>query len=276
MSTNKDQITIIGCGNMGGAIAKGIAAREEGATIRVFLYDRDQNKAAELSSETGYPNIDMPRIAQDSGLLVLAVKPGDFGDLAASISPNLNGQAVLSVMAGVSIKDIVSRLGKDLAVVRAMPNVGAFVQDSVTCLACNDKARNDGFLDKARHVFSGLGNVFEVNEGDMDLVTAVSGSGPAYLFYLAGSMIDSAVKNGMDASMANELVSGTLRGASEMLKRSGRSPGELIEMVASRGGTTEAALSVFEDRGFNKMVDEAIRKAKERSLEISREGEICS
>jgi pyrroline-5-carboxylate reductase len=272
----KDSIGIIGCGNMGAAIAKGIEQRRVFPAEKVCLYDVDAGKAARLSEEAGGRSCGLAETMKVSGVLLVAVKPSDFNHLSKDMAAYMDEQAIVSVMAGVKIREIVSRLGKEAPVVRAMPNLAAAFGHAVTCLSFNEKAENSESAEKIREVFSSVGGVVDVDEEKMDIVTAVSGSGPAYLFALAEAMAEAAAENGLSADVSGKIVSGTLLGASMLLEKSPLSPGELIRKVASRGGTTEAALRVFDEKGFKTVVKEAVFKARERSSEISEGGATCS
>ena len=265
----KCAVGIIGCGNMGGAIARGIVSRGRIPAREVYMYDRDSDKAVQLAAETGCRRDNLSVIVRDSEILLIAVKPGDFKALTEVISADIGGAIITSIMAGVKISEIVSCLGKDFPIVRAMPNLAASLQQSVTCLTCNDKAREIGAIEKVKEIFLCIGDVVDVKENEMDIVTAISGSGPAYLFSLAEAMLEGAMEEGLSEDVARKLVSGTLTGASLLLKGSDNSPSELINMVASKGGTTEAALSVFTSEGFRDIVKKAIVKAKARSVEMS-------
>ncbi len=265
----KNTVGIIGCGNMGGAIARGVVSRGAFSSDEVYVYDQDQVKAAKLASEIGCQPGDLSQMVRTSEILLIAVKPGDFKALVEVVSADIVDQTIASVMAGVKIQDIVSSLGKDVSVVRAMPNLAASLKQSVTCLTCNDKARKIGAVEKVREIFLSIGDVVDVEENEMDLVTAISGSGPAYLFSLAEAMLEAAVENGLEEDVARKIVSGTLSGSSLLLKGSSQSPSELVKRVASKGGTTEAALSVFAQKGFKNTVKNAILKAAGRSREMS-------
>jgi len=169
-------------------------------------------------------------------------------------------------MAGVSINRITQVLGGDIQVVRAMPNMAAFIAEAVTCIAMN------GPVDKKPDIVDilmGIGLVIEVKEDQMDAVTAVSGSGPAYLFFLADAMMSAASGLGLGQKEADMLVRQTLYGSAALLKGSEEGPDELISKVASKGGTTEAALSVFKKKGLAGAIEEAVRAAKKRSGELS-------
>ncbi|HPN72533.1 MAG TPA: pyrroline-5-carboxylate reductase, partial [Candidatus Omnitrophota bacterium] len=236
----KGSIGIIGCGNMGGAIASGIVSRGNFRKADVYVYDKDAAKAEELCSRVGCRNGELTQIVRGSDVIVIAVKPLDFSGLSGSISADLVDQTVVSVMAGVRINDIVSGFGKNIPVVRAMPNLCAGIGRSVTALSFNEQAEKVQAGDRVREIFRCIGDVVDVKETMMDMVTAVSGSGPAYLFSLAEAMMEAAIVGGLSRESAKELVLGTLSGASELLKKSDHEAADLVKMVASKGGTTEA------------------------------------
>ncbi|MFC1480515.1 pyrroline-5-carboxylate reductase [Candidatus Omnitrophota bacterium] len=260
-------VGIIGCGNMGSAIARGMVDGGIVACDSIFLYDKDIEKATQLAKETGCVQKDLSQLVQGSDFLVIAVKPQDFDALAGEIAGDIAEQTIVSVMAGISISAITGKLGREIPVVRAMPNMAAFVGESITCISCNSMVKR---AEEVKDIFSGIGMVLELNEKLLDGATAISGSGPAYLFYLAEAMIDAARDAGFDERAAKEMVVQTLYGSAALLKSTGSSPEELIKKVASKGGTTEKALSVFDEKGLKSHIKAAILKAKQRSEELSR------
>lgn len=257
---------IIGCGHMGSAIAKGIRDKGILPAEKVFLYDVDGGRAESLAGETGFQEGELSQMVRGCDSLLVAVKPQDFDSLAKEIKTDVLSQTIISIMAGVRIERIIEKIGKDIPVVRAMPNMAACVEEAVTCISFNALVK-----DKAEEseIFTGIGKVLEIEEDLMDAVTAISGSGPAYLFYLAEAMIEAAQEAGMGEESAKELVLQTLYGSSLFLKDSGESPASLIKKVASKGGTTEAALNVFEEKDFKGIIKKAVEKARDRSSELS-------
>jgi pyrroline-5-carboxylate reductase len=262
----KINIGIIGCGNMAGAIVRGMVRKGIAGKGSILLNDKDISKANALAEETGCRREELHSVAQGSDVLLIAVKPQDSDVLLSEMSADIAGQTVISVMAGVRISQITAKLGKELPVARAMPNMAAFVGESITCVSYNSLVQ---MREEVKAVFSSIGKVLEVEEGSLDAVTALSGSGPAYLFYLADAMMSAGEKVGLDKATTNELVVQTLYGAAAFMKDSENSPEELIKKVASKGGTTEAALKVFSEMNFKMAVEEAIARAKQRSEELS-------
>lgn len=265
------KIAIIGCGNMGGAIARSVVKNRVARPIDISLNDKDIRKARALSMATGARVISGPEKALFSDILIISVKPQDFFELAGHIKGKLTAKTVISVMAGKSIKDIRTALvpGKGKGkfdIVRAMPNMPALIGEGMTCIAYRGKPAHIG---KVREIFESVGKLIELDEKHLDAVTAISGSGPAYLFYLADAMVEAGRSLGLDALTAGELVMQTLYGASTLLKLGKESPADLILKVASKKGTTEAALSLLKEQGVKSFVVKAIRKAKKRSEELS-------
>jgi len=261
-------IGIIGCGNMGGAILKGLAEAETFAAAGIFITDKDREKAEKLAKVYRCTSVSLEGLLDSAGYLVIAVKPQDSGQLLGEIGGKAAGKVVVSIMAGVTIKSIETFLkDKDIAVVRAMPNLGAMTGNSMTCIADNGIAYEKNVVEE---IFLSIGKVSRVDESLMDAVTAVAGSGPAYLFFLAGAMIQAAVDNGFTREAAEDIVMHTIKGAVSYMSASGDSPETLIDKVASKGGTTEAALSVLKERKIYEGIIHAIKMARKRSEELSR------
>ncbi len=259
-------VGIIGCGNMGGAIARGMVEKGILKGNAIFLHDKDIEKAAALAKETGARQEELSALVSGCGLVIIAVKPQDSEILLKSISGDIAGQTIVSVMAGIRIDAITDILGKDVPVARAMPNMAAFAGESITSISYNNTVRMTGEINS---IFGGIGMVLEVDEVFLDSATALSGSGPAYLFYLAQAMIDAGKEMGLNEDVAKKLVTQTLYGSAVLMKDTESSPEELIRKVASKGGTTEAALSVFDREDLRSAIKTAIREAKKRSEELS-------
>lgn len=260
------KIGIIGCGNMGGALARAMVRKGVAEKKSILLNDKDIRKAACLAKELGAPQKDLWSLLKASDIIIVAVKPQDFNALGVLVRDYADSKTIVSIMAGKSLKDMREAIGKGASLVRTMPNMPAMIGEGVTCLAYKGNVKH---LRKVKEIFESVGKVMVVNESYLDAVTAVSGSGPAYLFYLADAMIAAAKAAGLGEKAATELVLHTLHGASALLKHSGEDPGDLMRRVTSKKGTTEAALSIFDKHGFKLTVKKAILKAKKRSQELS-------
>jgi pyrroline-5-carboxylate reductase len=253
---------MIGAGNMGWAILRGAVERGvlPAHEILVVEPDADRRRAA---GGLGCAVSADPAAARGCRELMLAVKPQAFAAVAAALGVLHRRMVVTSIMAGLHSRRIRAALGAQAAVVRVMPNTPCQIGLGMSAVALGAGARGgDDAL--ARRLFGTIGEVREVAEDDMHAVTAVSGSGPAYVFLLAEAMERAAVDLGLDAATARQLVAQTIRGAGELAHRLERPPSELRVAVTSPGGTTAAALDVFAARGFESIVGEALRAARDR------------
>jgi pyrroline-5-carboxylate reductase len=267
------ELGIIGAGNMAEAIARGVT--------RAGLFDPAQIIAADVSPErrelfSNQLNIRAVEsnadAARDARTLLLSVKPQQMEAALAALGGALRPDVlVISIAAGTTTAFIERHLGGrgGWRVVRAMPNTPMLVGDGMTALAAGANATPDD-LRHARRIFESAGAVIEVAEDLIDAVTAVSGSGPAYFFYLAEHMIEAAVRMGLSPDDARLLVTRTARGASKMMAESRDIPQELRRKVTSPGGTTEAAIRHMESRQLPDVVKEAIFNAERRGKELRR------
>jgi pyrroline-5-carboxylate reductase len=266
-------VGVVGCGNMGSAIVRGMVRKDVLKSGAILLNDKDIEKADALAKETGCRQEELSSLVSSCDLIIIAVKPQDSEDLLKGISENITRQTIVSVMAGLSIDAITNMLGKEVPVARAMPNMAAFIGESITCISYNGMVSK---TEEIKNIFGGIGKVLGIDEIFQDGVTALSGSGPAYLFYLAQAMIDAGKEMGIDKDVAKELVIQTLYGSAALMRKTEDLPQELVKKVASKGGTTEAALSVFDENNLNAVIKTAVRKAKKRSEELSQGAKGCS
>lgn len=263
------KVGIIGCGNMGSALARGILSKRIFPFKNIYVSDKDPLKTKELYKKFGINVATNHTIAENCNCIIIAVKPQDSEELLSFLSGALTrDQAVISIMAGIPISVLEKRL-KKIPITRAMPNMAAIVGKSITCL-CHNKYVIDRRTPYS--VFSSVGEVLEVNEKMLDIVTAVSGSGPAYFFYLTETLRDAAIKLGMNKNDALKLAIATLIGSASLVRDTHDLPETLRMRITSRKGTTEAALKVFKSRKFDSIVKEAVRAAYKRSKELSKKG----
>jgi pyrroline-5-carboxylate reductase len=236
----------------------------------LLLVEKNAQRAAELMEmRSGLVVLANDERVAESDLILLAVKPQDFKELAHLLKPVLRpGCVVLSIMAGVTLSTLETALNhKNL--VRAMPNAPAGLGMGVTAIYAHP-AIDFKELKKAEHVLSTTGRtVFLDDESLMDAVTALSGSGPAYFYFIVKHMIEAGVNMGMDEGVAAMLVKQTMLGAFHMMNNSDKNLDSLITAVASKGGTTEAALSEFNKRDMGQILKDAIYKAQKRATELS-------
>lgn len=252
---------------MGEALVSGLL-RAGWEPSEVTLCVRRMDRADELAHQTGCKVVLDPAAAVSGhDALVVAVKPRDVrGVLDVLAGEVTDSQTVISVAAGVTTQTYEAQLGP-VPVVRAMPNTPALVRESVTGLAAGSHA-GTAHLDIAREVLGAVGTVRIMEETLMDAVTAVSGTGPAYVFLLAEAMTEAAMREGLPRDVAESFVHQTIRGAGHLLTDTGKSPARLRHEVTSPGGTTAAAMHVLEEKGFRALVEDAVRAAAVRAREL--------
>ncbi len=252
---------------MGSALARGLLGNgwRPGDLI---LAEQMPDRAAQVSAELGCECVSDPvEAVRDREAVVVAVKPQDIATLLEQVAGSLTPRQVLiTLAAGVRIQTFEDALG-ETPVVRVMPNTPALLGKGIAGLAGGAHA-GPRHMALARMVMEAVGEVVELAESDLDAVTAVSGSGPAYVFALAESMTAAALALGLSAEVAAELVNHTVLGAGAMLTGTGQTAAELRRQVASPGGTTAAALEVMKQGGFSDLVTRAVEAAHHRSVEL--------
>ena len=259
---------ILGFGNMGAAILRGLLDRAAFLPEDAIVFDSDSAKA-DAAAELGVGVAkSASELAEKCGVLLLATKPQDIGQAVDAIAQPLNSRTlILSIVAGISIRYFQRKFGPEYRVVRIMPNTPALIGAGAAGLAFSE---NCTAKDKevAMAIFEAIGIAEEVREEDIDIVTSLSGSGPAYFFLLVEALVDAAVKEGLDRECATRLAAQTCFGAGRMLKGSSESAAELRIRVTSKGGTTAAALDHFRNQRFEKTVHGAVAAAAKRSKEL--------
>jgi len=262
---------IIGAGNMGSAIIRGLVQSGKRSPGSVRVFDVDSEKISALSGELGITSASslQETISHEDTVLVLAVKPQIMDKVLAGLAGCLTENAlVISIAAGISTSFISSRLGERMRVVRAMPNAAAVVGRSVTALSGGQSATEQD-LQTAAGIFSAIGNVVAVDESIMNAVTALSSSGLGYLFVIMEALTDAGVKVGLDRKTARDLTVFTLGGAAAMAGSLDKSFCELKDIITSPGGTTIAGLQVIERAGLRGTLIDAVEAATLRARDLS-------
>lgn len=262
-------IVFVGAGSMAEAVIAGIIERGAIEPKNVHVMNRsDDNKLNSLQRKYGISIVCKDKIAlRKANLVVLATKPKDIHQAMGDIRPLLTNQvAVLSVIAGISIDTIEKALGQR-PIARSMPNTSATIGKSATGIAMNAAVDNQ-MRGHVLGLLESIGLVKIVEEDDLHVVTALSGSGPAYVYYLAEALEEAAMDRGLSKEVARSLIIQTLEGAAAMLKETGTEPSELRNNVTSPGGTTEAGLHALENGLFKKVIAQCIGKAEARSREL--------
>ncbi len=278
MLTNK-KIGFIGVGNMGQALMKGLLKKGIIASENIIISDLDEKKLQAISFELQVVIArDNREAVEKADILILSVKPKDIETVLRGISASLADLSgskplplIISIAAGIPTAYIEEHLGKDIPVVRVMPNTPALIGEGMTAIS---RGRFAGEEEErtAEDIFQGVGETVRVREELMDAVTAVSGSGPAYVFAIMESLVKAGVREGLSPDLAQKLVRETFLGAVRMARETGESLSALRERVTSPGGTTEAALGVFKEKGLEGVLAAGVRAAARRAKELKREG----
>jgi len=262
------RIAILGAGVMGETLLSAILRAGHPAAEVVISEKRDE-RAAELRESYAVTVTGNAEAAADADVVLLVVKPQDVPSLLDEISGSVRaGATVVSLAAGITIAAIESALADGVAVVRAMPNTPALVGEGMFGVSPGTSCSDEQLSVVVRLLESG-GKVVVVDEAQQDAVTAVSGSGPAYVFYLAEAMIAGGVDAGLDEPTARTLTAQTLVGAAKLLAESNETAGELRRRVTSPNGTTHAAITTFDDRGVKEALVAGVAAAAARSAELS-------
>ena len=262
------KITFIGAGNMAEAIFAGIVKQQVVAASDVCATDISEERLQYLSKKYGVgTSRDNPSAVAEADVVVLAVKPQIFPSVWPEILDALRPEAlVVSVMAGIPSATIAD--GKPIRVVRVMPNTPALIGRGAAGIAAGEFATDED-LELARELMEAVGMAVVVEEDQLHVVTAVSGSAPAYVFYLLENMLAAADQMGLDKGIARELALATVMGAAELMKESGEEAEALRNKVTSKGGTTAAALNTMIDRGVGESVIAAMQACAARSRELA-------
>ena len=266
--TEQVQTAILGAGVMGEALLSGLV-RAGRRVDHLIVGEKRPDRARELEERYGVAVVSNVEAARKAQTLALVVKPQDMSDLLAEISPELRaGQLVVSLAAGITTSFIEARVPAGVAVVRVMPNTPALVDEGMTAISPGSHC-DDAHLVEVESLMASVGKVIRIPERQQDAVTAISGSGPAYIFFVVESMIEAGVHLGLPRSTATDLVIQTLVGSGKMLHETGTHPAILREQVTSPGGTTAAALRELEIHKVRAAFLAAMEAARDRSRELA-------
>ncbi len=273
MKTNK--IGFIGGGNMASSLISGLIASGH-APEQIWVSDISPDTLTTLKNQLNVnTSVNNDDIINAVDVVVLAVKPQTLSAVAQSIAAQIQQKKslVVSIAAGINQNSLSRWLGADTAIVRCMPNTPALVLTGATALHANDKVTGEQ-RDLAENILRSVGIALWVeDEAELDAVTAVSGSGPAYYFLLMEAMEKAALELGLTQETARLLVQQTALGAAKIALESAESPEQLRKRVTSPGGTTQRAIETFEQGGFTELVAKALHAARDRSIEMSKQME---
>ncbi len=259
---------IIGAGVMGETLLSGLV-RAGRRVDQLMVGEKRPERARELEDRYGVAVVSNREAAAKADTVALVVKPQDMGDVLEEIAPELRaGQLVVSLAAGITTSFIEARVPEGVAVVRVMPNTPALVDEGMAAISPGSHC-DDTHLAEVESLMASTGKVMRIPEKQMDAVTAISGSGPAYIFFVVESMIEAGVHLGLPRTTATELVVQTLVGSATMLRETGTHPVVLREQVTSPSGTTASALRELEVHGVRAAFLAAMEAARNRSRELA-------
>ncbi|HEX7210962.1 MAG TPA: pyrroline-5-carboxylate reductase [Propionibacteriaceae bacterium] len=261
-------LAILGAGVMGETVLSGLL-RAGWHADQIVATDRRLERQHELTARYGIKMLENTEAVAEAETVILVVKPQDMNDLLNEISQSIKpGALVVSLAAGVDTAFIESRLPEGVAVVRVMPNTPAQVDEGMAAISPGSHSTQD-HLDRVTEILSATGRVITVPEQYQDAVTAISGTGPAYLFFVVEAMIEAGVHLGLPRDTATELVVQTMLGSAKLLRETGEHPTVLRERVTSPGGTTAAAVRQLEDHKVRAAFLVAMEAARDRSRELA-------
>lgn len=264
------RVGIVGLGNMGESIARALLGAGIGKAEIVSLEVRPA-KARAVAKTYGIEVVESSEdLVRRSDFIIVAVKPQDAKTAISALAPSMDeSKIIISIMAGITTSSIISMLGRPAKVVRIMPNICIAVGEGALGIAPN-YLLSGGELEAVGNLLKPLGRIVELGEEQMDAVTALGGSGPAFVLSFLEAMIDGGVKMGLARDKARGLAVQTIKGTIAMLEADNLHPALMKEMITSPGGTTIAGLVILDERGFKGNVVRALEAAQARSKELSK------
>jgi pyrroline-5-carboxylate reductase len=266
------RLGFLGAGNMSGALIKGLLHAKVMAPEAILASDAKGGRLEQLHATHGIrTTTDNHALVKDCDVIVLGVKPQVIDKVLTEVGADVRpDQLVISVAAGVPLEALEARLPAGARVVRSMPNTPATVQAGATAIAAGTHASEDD-LRVSRELFEAVGRVVVLDEGLLDAVTGLSGSGPAYVMLIIEALADGGVKVGLHRDTALLLAAQTVFGSAQLLLETGEHPGRLKDMVTSPGGTAIAGLHTLESGALRKTLIDAVEVASKRAAELGRE-----
>jgi len=260
-----NKLGIIGGGNMGEAIIANSLK-----SFLVSVAEKDLSRQQYLQKKYRLKSRDIKTLAQKSDIVVLAMKPQDIDQVLGELKKYLSSEKlIVSIAAGITTKYIEKKLKPKTRVLRTMPNMPAMVAKGITAI-CQGKHAGTADVKSARNIFNNLGLTVVVKEDLIDAITAVSGSGPAYVFLFMEYLMKAARSLGLNEALARELVIETFSGSVHLLKEKKLDPAVLRVKVTSKGGTTQAAMDVFAEKHLEQIIESALSAAKNRAKELAK------
>jgi len=263
-----EKVAILGAGKMGEALLSGLLRSGRPAADLLFT-ERHPDRSKMLEERYGVTGVDSATAVETADTLLVAVKPQEIGALLDEIAPVVSARnLVITIAAGIPTTFLETRFAADVPVVRVMSNTPVFVDEAMSAIAAGAHAGEEHLV-RTEALLRPVGKVIRVPESQLDAVTALSGSGPAYFFFLVEAMIDAGILLGLPRAVAAELIVQTAVGSAKMLRESGEHPVQLREAVTSPGGTTIAAIRELENHGVRAALLSALEAARDRSRELA-------
>ena len=262
------KIAFIGTGNMASAIVNGVIKSNIVSENQIILFDKNSEQYKRFPSKCNTAN-SVQKICEFANYIFLSVKPQNIKEILCELKDaDINNKVFVSICAGITIESIEKEL-KGTKIIRTMPNTPLLIGQGVTALCRNDAVTDEEFA-FVTSLFASSGYTAELKESEINAITAVTSSSPAYIYYFIKSMLDGAKKLGLDGDNLLEMICRTFIGASNMVLSDSRSVDELIRMVKSPNGTTEKALNVFEDECVSEIIEKAMKACADRADELSK------
>jgi len=273
MNMNRYRLSIIGLGNMGEAILRGVLSSGVYKPSEVSGIDINKTRLDHIAS-TYHISVhdDLKEVVESSDMLLIAIKPGGMKDLIRHISPLIGNEnlVLISIAAGITIKQIKEWLDRKVQIIRIMPNTPLIIGEGAIAISPDDDTSNES-IEQVRSLFETMGKTVVIDEKYMNIVTALSGSGPAYIFTIVEALADGAVMLGLPRKEALLLAAQTTLGAAKMVLQSEEHPAVLRNRVTSPGGTTARGLFILESAGIRGILMDTVEEAKKRADELEKE-----
>lgn len=265
---NNKKITFIGAGKMASAIIKGLLTSKTFECENITAVEVNE-EAAKRAKENFNIKVfsDAKEGIKDADIILIATKPFVVQELLENIKESVKDQLIISIAAGITFNKIENILGTDKRIVRVMPNTPALLECGMSAVCKNDKASEED-IKLVENIFSKIGKVIRCKESDIDAVTGVSGSGPAFYYYIIDKIAKAGEELGLDYKTALMLSSQTALGAAKMIQETGCTPEELIVAVTTPGGTTAEGNKVLNESNIAQILSETVRKTAEKSAQM--------
>ena len=259
------KIGFIGVGKMATAVIKGLIKSNLFNNENIFVFDIDQEAVNKISNEFGLTTASSNNeVVKNSDIIILAVKPFVLKEVLQEIKDTTMNKLIISIVAGVSSKKIQEILGEKTRIIRIMPNTPALIGCGMSAICKTDYSTIDD-IEITTKIFKSIGEIVEANESDIDAITGVSGSGPAFYYYIINEIAKAGEKMGLDYNVALKLSAQTALGAAKMILETNETPQTLIDNVTTPGGTTAEGNKVLLDSDLSKILFETVNKTTKKS-----------